>query len=409
MNFMQAIFSTVPLVSVCQIKPEKNEVKALLADNLEVTFLPMEDLSAEIKYFLPVKKNTISSIYSAYTYFADGDVLLAKITPCFENGKVGIAKNLINGIGFGSSEYIVFRPYDKLNQEFLYYFLSRASFRETGRKQMSGAVGHKRVSKEFIGNLQIPLPPITEQTRIVTILDEAFTALDQAKANLERNLQNAKELFQSELNRVFTEQGEGWVERKLGEVCEKITKGSSPKWQGINYVESPGVLFITSENVGEYSLLIEKKKYVEEKFNQKDKKSILNHGDVLTNIVGASIGRTAIYSLEEAANINQAVCMIRCKKSVLSNEYLMYLLNSPFLKKRLHDGEINNARANLSLTFFSNLSINLSSVKHQEDVVKSLKHLKYSMDQVESSYKDRLAHLTTLKQSLLEQAFAGKL
>ena len=87
---------------------------------------------------------------------------------------MGIAEDLKNGIGFGSSEYIVFRPNKELNKDWLYYFLSREDFRAEGAARMTGAVGHKRVAKEFIEAYPIPLPPLPEQQRIVGILDEAF-------------------------------------------------------------------------------------------------------------------------------------------------------------------------------------------------------------------------------------------
>jgi len=111
---------------------------------------------------------------------------------------------------------------------------------------MSGAVGHKRVAKEFIESYRIPVPPLHEQRRIVGILDDAFDDIATAKANAEKNLQNARALFESHLQSIFTQRGEGWVEKPLGELCERITKGSSPKWQGIAYVDKPGILFVTS-------------------------------------------------------------------------------------------------------------------------------------------------------------------
>ena len=146
----------------------------------------------------------MGDVVGSYTYFAEHDVLLAKITPCFENGKLGIARGLKNGIGFGSSEYVVFRSTGDIDPKYLFYFLSRDSFRREGAKVMSGAVGHKRVPKEFIENYPIPLPSAKEQKRIVAILDEAFAGIDAAIANTEKNLANARELFESYLNSVFS-------------------------------------------------------------------------------------------------------------------------------------------------------------------------------------------------------------
>jgi type I restriction enzyme S subunit len=116
---------------------------------------------------------------------------------------------------------------------------------------------------------------------------------------------------------------------------------------------------------------MEKIKYVEEKFNEKDSKSILQRGDVLTNIVGASIGRTAVFDLENsvAANINQAVCLIRTDTALLKPRFLSTLMNSEVLLNALHDGETSMARANISLGFVSSLEIPLPSLAEQASFV----------------------------------------
>jgi type I restriction enzyme S subunit len=274
---------------------------------------------------------------------------------------------------------------------------------------MSGAVGHKRVPLAFIETYPIPVPPIEEQQRIVAKLDEAFEGIASAKEKAEQNLLNARALFDSYLDDVFSKRGEEWDKKQLSELCERITKGSSPKWQGVSYVDRPGILFVTSENVGQNKLLLENPKYVEEKFNVKDKKSILTKGDVLTNIVGASIGRTAIFDLEIVANINQAVCLMRCIPSLLNNAYLTFLLNSKVFKKILHDNEVNNARANLSLGFFSKLYIPLPNLDIQINIVAALNEIQKKVEELESLYQQKITALDELKQSLLHQAFSGEL
>ena len=397
------------LAEVCKIKPPKAEARRRLSDTDLVSFLPMENLGIDKKIVEPTQTKTLAQVAGSYTYFADGDVLLAKITPCFENGKLGIATNLTNGIGFGSSEYIVFRSATSVDKEWLYYYLSREVFRSEGAAQMSGAVGHKRVTKEFIESHPIPLPPLPEQKRIVAILDEAFAGIATAVANTEKNLASARELFESYLSSVFTQKGVGWEEKRLGGLCERITKGSSPKWQGIKYVEEPGVLFVTSENVGQNRMIFMKTKYVEESFNKKESRSILNPGDVLTNIVGASIGRTAIFDREDLANINQAVCLIRCDPRKIINGYLSHLLNSPYFRQILHDNEIDNARANLSLGFFKALLIPVPPLDEQKIIVSRLDELSSETQRLESLYQHKLTTLAELKQSLLHKAFSGEL
>jgi type I restriction enzyme S subunit len=406
---MKKGWQTKTLAEVCQIKPPKSEARERVTASTPVSFLPMEDLGIDQKFPKATQVKPLSSVVGSYTYFADGDVLLAKITPCFENGKLGIAEGLTNGIGFGSSEFIVLRPDKALHKEWLFYYLSREDFRNAGADRMGGAVGQQRLPKEFVESSLIPLPPLPEQHRIVGILDEAFEGIATAKANAEKNLQNARALFESHLQSVFTQRGKGWVQKRLGEMCERITKGSSPKWQGIAYVDAPGILFVTSENVGEYQIMLEHPKYVEAKFNTKDKKSILQKGDVLTNIVGASIGRTAVFDRDDVANINQAVCLIRCEPDMLSNFFLTYLLNSPVFKHVLHDNEVDNARANLSLGFFSQLLVPTPPLSEQRKIVAAFDAFREETQRLESIYQRKLAALDELKKSLLDQAFSGEL
>ena len=186
-SYLAEVFETdqhelIKLKDCCNIKPPKSEAKRL-EGNQKVSFMPMEALGINQKFSMPNQIRTLESVSGSYTYFAENDVLLAKITPCFENGKLGIARNLVNEIGFGSSEYIVFRPTNNVNNEWLYYFLNRESFRIEGAKNMSGAVGHKRVTKEFIENSMLPVPSLEEQKKLV----EAIANIHQETEKLKRN------------------------------------------------------------------------------------------------------------------------------------------------------------------------------------------------------------------------------
>jgi type I restriction enzyme, S subunit len=322
-------------------------------------------------------------------------------------GKVGIVGELPDSATINSSLLLI-RSGQRILPKFLYHCLSSPYFQRIVNSRLNGATTPHLYQRD-ITEFPIVLPPLSEQQRIVGLLDEAFEGIATATASAKKNFQNARALFESHLQAVFSQRGEAWVEKPLSELCERITKGSSPKWQGIAYVDRPGVLFVTSENVGEYELLMDRPKYVDEKFNAKDKKSILKKGDVLTNIVGASIGRTAIFNLDEVANINQAVCLIRCKPSSIDNAYLTHLLNSSTFKQMLHDNEINNARANLSLAFFSQLAVPLPPIFKQRELAVKLGCFRKETQRLESIYKQKLAALEALKKSLLQQAFNGAL
>lgn len=169
---------------------------------------------------------------------------------------------------------------------------------------------------------------------------------------------------------------ESWEWCRLTELSSVITKGSSPKWQGITYVDEKNwILFITSENIGKEKLLMNKAKYVEKKFNDMHSTSILKFGDILTNIVGASIGRTAIYNLNsENSNINQAVCIIR----LINLDFRMYIikfLNSPIAFQMMTNNSVDSARANLSLSSVSNFLIPLPPLAEQKRIVEKIEEL----------------------------------
>jgi type I restriction enzyme S subunit len=125
------------LADVCQIRPSKSEVRRHVFDADLVSFVPMEDLGIGRKVLVPTQVKTLTEVVGSYTYFADGDVLLAKITPCFENGKLGLAQGLSNGVGFGSSEYIVFRPGCLIDKDWLYHF---GPWRRSAPNPHTGAV-----------------------------------------------------------------------------------------------------------------------------------------------------------------------------------------------------------------------------------------------------------------------------
>ncbi|MCR4319302.1 MAG: restriction endonuclease subunit S [Candidatus Brocadiaceae bacterium] len=341
-----------------------------------------------------------------YHSFVAGDIALAKLG--IPIGKTCIIPNHFQS-GIITADIVRIRPDPKkVNYKYLKFFLNTDLPVAQLTRNISGAT-RPRVNLSNVRDVEIPLPPLPVQKRIVAILDKAFAAIAKAKANAEQNLENAKELFESYLQGMFENKGEGWEEKKIKNLTNLVTKGSSPKWQGISYVETGGIFFLTSKNVGECKLILDNKKFLEERFNEIQKTSILKKGDVLTNIVGASIGRTAVFDLDEITNINQAVCLMRCKKAELYNYYLMYLLNSPFFKSILHDNEVNNARANLSLTFFKNLEIPLPSVSEQIVIVENIETFTAKTKKLEAIYQQKIEDLEDLKKSVLQKAFNGEL
>ena len=146
-----------------------------LEETSEVTFTPMEKIKNG--YFIN-NKGIWGNNNSSYTNYSENDIVMAKVTPCFENGNIAIMKGLYNNIGFGSSELFVFRSNKNIKKEYLFYFLRNEIFKNLGKNNMTGAGGLKRVSSEFILNFNVSVPPLEEQNRIAEYLDKKTFEID---------------------------------------------------------------------------------------------------------------------------------------------------------------------------------------------------------------------------------------
>ena len=180
----------LPLSQAVEVNPKLD--RSSLNDDLDVSFVPMAAVEAlsggidvsTIRKYADVKKG--------YTHFRDGDILFAKVTPCMENGKMAIARKLINGVGFGSTEFHVLRPRSGVDARYIYYFVSSQTFRKEASGHMTGAVGLRRVPSAYLEEQLIPLPGIEQQREIVAELEKQFSRLDEAVANLQRVKANLK-------------------------------------------------------------------------------------------------------------------------------------------------------------------------------------------------------------------------
>lgn len=164
------IAKSAPLAGVCGVNPPLD----CESDPQEpCSFVPMESVDDWRAAIVQRQTRPVGEVNKGYTPFQDGDVLVAKITPCMENGKCALARGLVNGIGYGSTEFHVLRAGDRVLPEWLYYFWRLPQTRTAAERSMRGSAGQKRVPEGFFDQVQIPLPPLPIQRRIAGILDQA--------------------------------------------------------------------------------------------------------------------------------------------------------------------------------------------------------------------------------------------
>lgn len=186
-----------------------------------------------------------SAIKKGYTYFAEADVLFAKITPCMQNGKHAIARGLTDGIGFGTTEFHVLRPGPEVTAEWVHSFIRQPWVLHEATRHFTGAVGQQRVPEGFLNDFELPLPPLPEQRRIAGILNEQMQEVEKARKATQAQLEAARTLPSAYLREVFdSEEAKKWPRRKFGDVASIVASQVDPKEQ-----EYGALPHVSAENI----------------------------------------------------------------------------------------------------------------------------------------------------------------
>ena len=190
------------LGEVCELNPRRPFIER--KDTDLTSFIPMEAVDAISGMVPDLQVRTYGVVKKGYTYFAEGDVLFAKITPCMQNGKHTIANGLIGGFGFGTTEFHVLRPNENIISELIWFFIRQPSVLIEATEHFTGAVGQQRVPEDYLANLEIPLPPLPEQRRIAALLKVQMEAVDKIRGAAEKELETINVLPAALLRRAFS-------------------------------------------------------------------------------------------------------------------------------------------------------------------------------------------------------------
>jgi type I restriction enzyme S subunit len=304
----------------------------------------------------------------------------------------------INGKCWVNNHAHVLRPNRSLlNDNWLIHFLVHSDLLSF----VSGLTVPK-LNQGSLREIPIPLPPLPEQHRIVAILDEAFTGIATARANAEQNRQNARALFESHLQSIFTQHGEGFEETTLGEAYD-VRDGThdSPKF----YDE--GFPLVTSKNLKREGLNFDSIKFIsKEDYRKINERSDVNLGDVLFAMIG-TIGNPVVVQDEPNFAIKN-MALFKVPKNH-SSEFLRYFLSAEVTLSRMKRQANGTTQKFVGLGYLRKFPIRLPSLPIQREIVRELDQLSAETDRLESLYQQKLAALDELKKSLLHQAFSGAL
>lgn len=297
----------------------------------------------------------------------------------------------------GADGVKILQPNDFLNAKFFLYFLMNANIKNLGYAR------HYRLLKE----LNIPVPPLEEQKRIVKILDEKFAQLESLKANAQTNLQNAKDLFQSQLAKAFS--NTTWEKKRLGDLCSKIGSGATPKGGRDSY-KSEGIHLVRSMNVYDSKFVYDELACIDDKQAYELRNVELQENDVLFNITGASVCRCCVLPSEVLpARVNQHVSILRPKQEQLNPTFLCSAMlgYKEILYKIACVG--GSTRQAITKSQLEDFEIPLPPLPEQKRIVKEFDTLSEKVRQLQEIYTKQIANCDELKQAYLQKAFEGEL
>jgi type I restriction enzyme S subunit len=446
-------WETVTLGEVCQINPGKPKADALPAD-APVSFVPMSAVDEITGAIAAPEVREYMKVRGSYTAFQDRDVLFAKITPCMENGKAAIARDLVNGLGFGSSEFHVLRSNDKVLPEFVYQLIRQKSFRAEARDNMTGSVGQARVPTEWLKNFEFELPPIEIQREIVLLVSHVQKQMESTSDRLATIPALLKKFRQSVLaaacsgqltadwreeNRQYSSNGlildlkSKWSssrERQLAAAitqdvtelpglpdtweyleCRKLTDPSRSLTYGVIKLgeqDDDGVPCLRSSDVRRLHINESKVKKISREIERGFKRTSLIGGEVVVTVRG-TLGGVAVVPLHmRGFNVSREVAVIPIADPINPSFVALAIASEP-QSKWLVEVAKGVAYTGINIEDLCRLPIPVPPIEEQAEIVRRVESLFALADSIESRLAEATAQVERTTQAILAKAFRGEL
>jgi len=404
-----------------KINPSKLEINGVTGDT-DVSFVPMEAVGEYGGLKLDLTK-PLGDVANGYTYFKEGDVVVAKITPCFENGKGSIAENLENGIGFGTTELHVMRPVDDMDRRFLFYLTISNPFRLIGMSYMYGAGGQKRVPGDFIRNFRHPIPLLEVQYVIAAFLDRETARIDALIEKKQRQIELLQERRAALINHAVTKGLDPDVQMKdsgiewLGEipahweacpvkrVSTRIQTGCTPPTSEERYYEDGTVPWYGPGSFSTNLVLSEPVKLLNEAAIREGAARLFAADSIMVVCIGATIGKVGY--LASPASSNQQITAITPNAKKASGKFLSYQL------KRL-EHVLRGVAPSTTLPIMDQQEVGylpcaLPTLEEQNLIVEYLDRASQKADTMTANIHDSIAMLREYRTALISAAVTGKI
>lgn len=387
------------LEEFCTVNPKTKQIP----DDMEVSFVPMQSVS-DTGDVQTDEVRKASEVKKGFTFFEEGDVLFAKITPCMENGKGGIARGLKNSVGFGSTEFHVLHPDpEKVSSEWLYYLTSWDEFRKQCARNMTGSAGQKRVPKSYLEHYKVHLPPLEEQRRIAATLDKVSDLIAKRRAQLDK----LDLLVKARFVEIFGDLAAPECPHKkckLVETCvssDDIKCGPFGTQLSKEEYQDHGVAVWEIPQINSYFTTQPTHFLTVEKAEQLKAYSIIP-GDIAMSRKG-NVGRCARFPDNfDSGIIHSDVLRIRVNKQQVNPCFMMYQLHfSGAVQRQIEVVSSGAIMAGVNVTKLKHIEIHLPDF----DLQQQFAHFVGEVDSVKCSINNSLEKLETLKKALMQEYF----
>ena len=327
-----------------------------------------------------------------------GDILLAK------NGTTGVAAMVDRDVVFDIYVSLAhLSPLKNISPFYLLHFINSPLAKNQFNKRLKGA-GVPNLHLEEIREVEIPLPPLSEQQRIVAILEEAFNAISKAKANAEQNLKNAKELFESYLQGVFENKGEGWEEKTLGEVLLKTETIDPTKQPNTEFI------YLDVSSVNKETKKIENATVLIGKNAPSRARKLIRTNDVIFATVRPTHSRVALITEDYDEQVCSTGYFVLRGKEFINNNFIFYFLLTYDFNRQMEKLQKGASYPAVTDSEVKGIYIPYpKSLKEQQNIVQKLNALSNETKKLEAIYQKKLEDLAELKKSILQKAFSGEL
>lgn len=416
----------MPVKYLAVLNPRKSAINSTLL-NQECSFLPMEKL--KLNSIVLDERRVVSDVYDGYTYFENGDVLMAKVTPCFENKNIAVASGLLNGVGFGSSEIYVLRSNDRIDNRFLFYRLQEDSFMDVATAAMTGAGGLKRVPSEVVNGYRLGVPEVDEQARIAAFLDYETARIDSLIDKQQRLIELLKEKRQAVISHAVTkglnpdapmkDSGVEW----LGQVPEHWVVGrvkhlsqvsGGYAFSSSDFVES-GVQLIKIGNLYQSRLQLDRDPtFLPQTYTESHSVFLVRKGDLLMSLTGTLGKRDYGFAVEYASPVvgllNQRVAKFLPDLGKVDKGYLLLVLLSDNYLTQIYAMPSGTKQANLSSSDVLSPWVCFPSSKEEQScIVKYVQERTAKLDSSVDKAEIAIKLLQERRTALISAAVTGKI